>query len=103
MIEPNLSYFSKSVTSLTPCKVSAPNFEIWSTEYTMKKCIFSVSTTKISQSQSKFLKAQYHHLSDVILRLRSNTITMYFDRYLSCFGFKIQIILANLYKLKVEY
>ena len=47
--------------------------------------------------------AQYHLLSDVILRLRNNTIIMYFDRYLSCFGIKIQIILANLYKLKIEY
>ena len=27
-------------------------------------------------------------------------ITMYFDRYLSCFGIKIQIILANLYQLR---
>ena len=26
----------------------------------------------------------------------------YFDRYLSCFGIKIKI-LANLYKLKIEY
>ena len=43
------------------------------------------------------LKAQYHLLSDVILRLRNNIITMYFDRYLSFFGIKIQIILANLF------
>ena len=49
------------------------------------------------------LKAQYHLLSDVILRLHNNIIGMYFDRYLSCFGIKIQIILANLYKLKIEY
>ena len=28
---------------------------------------------------------------------------MYFDRYLSCAGIKIQIILANLYKLKINY
>ena len=49
-----------------------------------------------------YLKAQYHLLSDVILRLR-NITTMYFDRYLSCFGIKIQFILANLYKLKIEY
>ena len=50
------------------------------------------------------LKAQYHLLlSDVILRLRNNIIITYFDRYLSCFGIKIQIILANLYKLKIEY
>ena len=49
------------------------------------------------------LKAQYHLLSDVILRLRNNIIIMYFDRYLSCFGIKIQIILANIYKLKIEY
>ena len=48
------------------------------------------------------LKAQYHLLSDVILCLRNNIIIMYFDRYLSCFGIKIQIILANLYKLKIE-
>ena len=32
------------------------------------------------------LKAQYHLLSDVILRLRNNIMTLYFDRYLSCFG-----------------
>ena len=51
----------------------------------------------------KVLKAQYHLLSDVILRLRNNVIIMYFDRYLSCFGIKIQLILANLYKLKIEY
>ena len=49
------------------------------------------------------LKAQYHLLSDVILRLRNNMIIMYFDRYLLCFRIKIQIILANLYKLKIEY
>ena len=49
------------------------------------------------------LKEQYHLLSDVILRLRNNITIMYFDRYLSCFGIKIQIILANLYKLKIEY
>ena len=49
------------------------------------------------------LKAQYQLLSDVILRLRNNIITMYFDRYPSCFGIKIQIILANLYQLKIEY
>ena len=49
------------------------------------------------------LKAQYHLLSDVILRLCNNIVTMYFDRYLSCFGIKIQIILANLYKWKIEY
>ena len=48
------------------------------------------------------LKARYHLLSDVILCLRNNIIMMYFDRYLSCFGNKIQIILANLYKLKIE-
>ena len=46
---------------------------------------------------------QYHLLSDAILRHRNNIIIMYFDRYLSCFGIKIQIILANLYKLKIEY
>ena len=33
----------------------------------------------------------------------NNIIIMYFDRYLPCFGIKIQIILANLYKLKIEY
>ena len=49
------------------------------------------------------LKAQYHLLSDVILRLRNNITIMYFDHYLSCFGIKIQIILVNLYKLKIEY
>ena len=49
------------------------------------------------------LKAQYHLLSDVILRLRNNIVIMYFDRYLSCFGIIMQIILANLYKLKTEY
>ena len=49
------------------------------------------------------LKARYDLLSNVILRLRNNIIIMYFDRYLSCFGIKIQIILANLYKLKIEY
>ena len=49
------------------------------------------------------LKTQYRLLSDVILRLRNNIIIMYFDRYLSHFGIKIQIILANLYKLKIEY
>ena len=32
------------------------------------------------------LKAQYHLLSDVILRLCNNITVMYFDRYLSCFG-----------------
>ena len=47
------------------------------------------------------LKAQYHLLSDVILHLHNNIKIMYFDRYLSCFGIKIQIILANLYKLKI--
>ena len=31
------------------------------------------------------LKAQYHLLSDVILRFRNNIITVHFDRYLSCF------------------
>ena len=51
----------------------------------------------------KHFKGTYHLLSDVILRLRNNIITMYFDRYLSCFGIKIQITLANLYKLKIEY
>ena len=49
------------------------------------------------------LKAQYHLLSDVILRLRNNITIMYFDRYLSCFGINIQVILVNLYKLKIEY
>ena len=49
------------------------------------------------------LKAQYYLLNDVILRLRNNIITMYFDGYLSCFRIKIQIILANLYKLKIEH
>ena len=49
------------------------------------------------------LKAQYHLLSDVILRLRNNITIMYFDRYLSCFGINIQLILVNLYKLKIEY
>ena len=43
------------------------------------------------------LKAQYHLLSDVTLRFSNNMITVYFDRYLSCFGIKIQIILSNLY------
>ena len=49
------------------------------------------------------LKAQCHLLSDVILRLRNNITIMYFDRYLSCFGINIQIILVNLYKLKIKY
>ena len=39
----------------------------------------------------------------MILRLRNNIIIMYFDRYLPCSGIKIQIILANLHKLKIEY
>ena len=42
------------------------------------------------------LKARYHYLSYVILRLSNNIIIMYFDRYLSCFGIKIQIVLGNL-------
>ena len=54
-------------------------------------------------SIAAIFKAQYHLLSDVILRLRNNITVMYFDRYLSCFGIKIQIILVNLYKLKIEY
>ena len=37
------------------------------------------------------LKAQYHLLRDVILRLRNNIIIMYFDRYLSCFGIKFKL------------
>ena len=49
------------------------------------------------------LKARYHLLTNVILRLRNNIIIMYFDRYLSCFGIKNQIIFANLYKLKIEH
>ena len=49
------------------------------------------------------LKAHYHLLSDVILRLCNNITIMYFDRYLSCFGINIQIILVNLYKFKIEY
>ena len=56
-----------------------------------------------SKSFNKPLKAEYHLLSDANLRLRNNIIIMYFDRYLSCFGIKIQIILAILYKLKIEY
>ena len=44
-----------------------------------------------------------NQFGDAILRLRNSIITMYFYRYLSCFGIKIQIILANLYKLKIEY
>ena len=58
---------------------------------------------KVSEVLVDRLKAQYHLLSDVILRLSNNIIIMYFDRYLSCFGIKIQIILLNLYKLKIEY
>ena len=49
------------------------------------------------------LKAQYRLLSDVILRLRNNIVIMYYDRYLSCFGIKIPIILVNLYNLNIEY
>ena len=64
---------------------------------------FDLRTKSIKTSRKNILKAQYDFLSDVILRLRSNIITMYFDRYLSCFGIKIQIISANLYKLKIEY
>ena len=59
---------------------------------------------KVNPPQSlSILKTQYHLLSDVILRLRINITIMYFDRYLSCFGINIQTILANLYKLKIEY
>ena len=61
------------------------------------------SMSYIKDSGSNELKTQYHLLSDVILRLRNNIVITYFDRYLSCFGIKIQIILANLYKLKIEY
>ena len=53
-------------------------------------------------SYTSVLKAQYHLLSDVILRLRNNIIIKHFDRYLLCFEIKIQIILANLFKLKIE-
>ena len=49
------------------------------------------------------LKAQCHLLSDVILSLRNNITVMYFNRYSSCFKVKIQIILANSYKLKIQY
>ena len=58
---------------------------------------------KLTHTNHGYLKAQYHLLSDVILRLRNNITIMYFDRYLSCFGINIQIILVNLYKLKIEY
>ena len=63
---------------------------------------FDLRTKSIKTSRKNILKAQYDFLSDVILRL-CNNIIMYFDRYLSCFGIKIQIISANLYKLKTEY
>ena len=61
--------------------------------------------SKIYYDSSRLLtlKAQCHLLSDVILRLRNNVTIMYFDRYLSCFGIKIQIIPANLYKLKIRH
>ena len=51
--------------------------------------------TKTSPNQGNIdllsadLKAQCHLLSDVILRLRKNTIIMNFDRYLSCLGIKV--------------
>ena len=50
----------------------------------------------------EFDSSKCFELCDVILRLHNNIVIMYFDRYLSCFGIKIQIILANLYKLKIE-
>ena len=61
------------------------------------------STSPVWFTQSCTLKAQNHLLSDVILCLRNNITIIYFDRYLSCFGINIQIILVNLYKLKIEY
>ena len=65
--------------------------------------LFSRNGVLLVLTELTVLKAQYNLLSDAILRLRNNTMKMYFDRYLSCFGIKMQIILANLYKLKIEY
>ena len=61
------------------------------------------SAIHLSNNTPQVLKAQYPLLSDVILRLCNNITIMYFDRYLSCFGINIQIVLVNLYKLKIEY
>ena len=61
-------------------------------------CVYDFGKIIIARN----LKAQCHLLSNVILRFYNNIIIIYFDCYLYYFGIKIQIILINLYKLKIQ-